>query len=365
MISIFFALFAAILCDQYLPDPFLLNSGSRIKSASEWSSRRAEIVQDFYKAELGEKPGKPTTVSATYSGGSLSITCAEGGKSISFSVTIKLPSGTGPFPAIIGYGSLSIPAPSNVATITFNNDDIAAQQSSSSRGSGKFYTLYGSSHSAGALMAWAWGVSRIIDALEITDAANIDPKRIGVTGCSRNGKGAFVAGAFDDRVALTLPQESGAGGAACWRISDSEDSKGKNIQTAHQIIGENVWLSKNFDSYATNTGSLPVDHHELAGLVYPRGLFVIENDIDWLGPVSTTGCMEIGQIIYKALGSTDAFGFSLVGGHDHCSFPSSQQSDLTAFITKFLLNGTASTSNIAKSTASVTLTDYHKWSDTL
>jgi hypothetical protein len=365
MISIVFALFAIVFSDQYLPDPFLLNSGSRIKSESEWAARRAEIVQDFYKTELGDKPAKPSTVSATLSSNSLSITCSEGGKSISFSVTITYPSGNGPFPVIIGFGGMSIPAPSGVATINFNNDDIAAQQDSGSRGNGKFYTLYGSSHSAGALMAWAWGVSRIIDALEIVENSKIDVERIGVTGCSRNGKGAFVAGAFDERVALTIPQESGSGGSACWRISDSEDQKGKNIQTAHEIIGENCWFSKNFDTYATNTGSQPVDHHELAGLVYPRGLFVVENDIDWLGPVSTTGCMEIGQIIYKALGSSDGFGFSLVGGHDHCSFPSSQQSDLTAFITKFLLNGSSNTTNIQHGASGVTLKDYYKWADTL
>src|SRR4051812_15786894 len=87
------------------------------------------------------------------------------------------------------------------------------------RGQGKFYTLYGSGHSAGALTAWAWGVSRIIDALELTPAAGINPQKIGVTGCSRNGKGAIVAGALDERIALTIPQESGSGGSACWRLS--------------------------------------------------------------------------------------------------------------------------------------------------
>ena len=102
--------------------------------------------------------------------------------------------------------------------INFNNDDMAAQQSTGSRGQGKFYTLYGSSHSASAMTAWAWGVGRIIDALEITPSAKIDTKRIGVTGCSRNGKGAMLAGAFNPRIVLTLPQESGAGGSACWRV---------------------------------------------------------------------------------------------------------------------------------------------------
>jgi hypothetical protein len=122
-----------------------------------------------------------------------------------------------------------------------------------------------------------------VDALEQVNATSgIDTTRLGVTGCSRNGKGAFIVGALVKRIALTLPQESGSGGAACWRISDSQHSAGKNIQTAGEIVGENVWFSKNFDQYSKATSTVPEDHHMLAALIAPRGLFVIENDIDWL-----------------------------------------------------------------------------------
>jgi hypothetical protein len=54
----------------------------------------------------------------------------------------------------------------------------------------------------------AWGVSRVIDALETTPAANIKADRLGVTGCSRLGKGALMIGAMDSRIALTIPQET-------------------------------------------------------------------------------------------------------------------------------------------------------------
>src|SRR5699024_9940188 len=103
----------------------------------------------------------------------------------------------------------------------FPNNELAQQRGPQSRGKGKFYKMFGdsSAHSAGALMAWAWGVSRLIDALESTPGTKINYHRLGVTGCSRNGKGALVAGAFDERIILTIPQESGAGGVASWRIS--------------------------------------------------------------------------------------------------------------------------------------------------
>lgn len=116
------------------------------------------------------------------------------------------------------------------------------------------------------MAAWAWGVSRIVDALELVQATSgIDVKRLGVTGCSRNGKGAFIAGAFEPRIALTIPQgersdvdsnslltnaaESGSGGSACWRLSDAMRTQGKDVQTASEIVGENVWFSTNFNQY--------------------------------------------------------------------------------------------------------------------
>jgi hypothetical protein len=339
------------------------NSGTRVTTKAEWPCRQQEISTQFQQYELGTMPPKPSSVTVTASGNSITINVSDGGKSISFSVSVTYPSsGTAPFPAIIAYGGGSIPTPAGVATINFNNDDIAAEQSASSRGQGKFYTLYGSGHSAGAMMAWAWGVSRIIDALELTASTNrIDTTRVGVTGCSRNGKGAFVAGAFESRIALTIPQESGSGGAACWRVSDIEHNAGKNIQTASEIVGENVWFSTAFNSYANQISNLPVDHHELAALVSPRGLFVIENDIDWLGPVSTTACMKVGRIIYNSIGVPDAMGFSLVGGHSHCAFPSSQSSQLNAFISKYLQNGSASTANIEQSSSNVNAASYFTW----
>ncbi|KAM7184715.1 4-O-methyl-glucuronoyl methylesterase [Rhypophila sp. PSN 637] len=333
-----------------LNDPFTFADGSKVTSAALWDCRQAEISTLFQRYELGTLPPKPS-VSASFSGSTLSITASTGGKSISFSVTINnRPSGPGPHPAIIAYGMASIPVPAGVATILFNNDDIAAQQSASaSRGRGKFFDLYGSSHSAGALTAWAWGVGRIIDALELTQAqTNIDPTRIGVTGCSRNGKGAFVAGALEPRIALTLPQESGAGGSGCWRIARWQKQNGNNVQDAPQIVTENVWFSTSFNNYVNNVNGLPFDHHLLAGLVAPRPLYVMENsDMEWLGRQSTYGCMGGGRKVYQALGALDKFGYSQVGGNSHCSFPSAKQgSELSAFIGKFLLknNNAGSTS---------------------
>ncbi|RDL29972.1 Uncharacterized protein BP5553_10599 [Venustampulla echinocandica] len=346
--------------DGKLPDPFTTAAGSKVTTKADWACRKKEISDMFQKYELGTLPGKPESVTGSVSTSSISVSVKNAGKSISFSASVKMPSGaSGAVPAIITIGGSSIPIPAGVATINFNNDQMAAQQNKGSHGTGMFFDLYGKDHNAGALIAWAWGVSRILDIIEADTTNKIDIKRIGVTGCSRNGKGAFIVGAFDDRIALTIPQESGSGGAACWRISDSEHNAGKNIQTAGEIIGENAWFSPLFDQWATKTSSLPHDHHMLAAMTVPRGLLVIENNIDWLGPVSTTGCMRAGLEIYKAFGS-DAMGFSETPGHNHCQFPSSQQPELTAFINKFLKGGNDATS-VDKSDQNVKASNYISW----
>ncbi|GLB41175.1 putative carbohydrate esterase family 15 [Lyophyllum shimeji] len=337
-----------LTANSKLPDPFKFISGARTATKVDWACRREEISQLFQRYELGAMPPKPQSVTASYSGSQISITVSDNGKSISFTVGVSLPAGSGPFPAIIAYGGMSIPTPSGVAILTFNNDDIAAQQSGSSRGQGKFYTLYGSGHSAGAMMAWAWGVSRIIDALEKTSGLPINLQRIGVTGCSRNGKGALVAGAFETRIALTIPQESGSGGAGCWRISDAMLKAGVNTQTASEIVGENVWFSTSFNQYVNQVPVLPFDHHMLSALVAPRALLIIDNTgIDWLGPESVWGCQKTANKIWQALGVPDSMGVSQVGNHNHCAFPSSEQGDLDAFVNKFL-KGQSTNTNIIK-----------------
>jgi hypothetical protein len=188
------------------------------------------------------------------------------------------------------------------------------------------------------MIAWAWGVSRLVDALETTPAAGIDPTRLGVTGCSRNGKGALIAGAFDERIALTIPQESGSGGTASWRISDAQLASGTKVQTLSEITGENVWFTESFARFGQAATKLPFDHHEIEGLVAPRALLVIENTSQvWLGNVSTYAGSVAARRIWQALGVPDRMGVSQVGDHAHCDWNGSQQPEVAAFVQRFLL----------------------------
>lgn len=334
--------------DTFLPNPFKFVDGLPVNTKAAWSCRRDEISKLFQEIELGTLPAKPEIVKGTLVGETLVVDVTHAGNSISFNASITLPvNGTAPFPAMIGVGGISIPIPGNVATIVFDNDQIAQQNDATSRGLGDFYNLYGSNATASSMTAWAWAISRIIDVLETKPESKIDLSRLGVTGCSRNGKGALVAGAFEERILLTIPQESGSGGEGCWRISDAMLASGIDTQTASEIVMENVWFSLNFANYANNVTLLPFDHHMLAGLVAPRGLFVIDNTgIDWLGPESNFGCMKTANKVWQALGVPDLMGFSGVGNHDHCAFPDVQQDALSAFFDKVFFGKNTNTSII-------------------
>lgn len=331
-----------------LPDPFLSPTGLRITKKDEWPCRRAEIMAQAQKYELGPNPGAPSSVTGSFDGNNgISVTVTDGANSISFTAKVTYPTtGAAPYPAMIGIGSISIGEAQlndmGVATIVFPNDVIAQQSDGSSRGRGAFFDLYPSSTNTGAMMAWSWGVGRLIDALEQLPDAKIDPNRLGVTGCSRNGKGALIVGAFEDRIVLTIPQESGSGGSASWRISDAtNDPPDNTVQTLSQITTENVWFTPSFSQFGSSATLLPFDHHMIEGLVAPRALLVIENTSQvWLGKVSTYNDSMAAHMIWEALGIPDQMGFSQKGAHAHCEWNGSQQAEVTAYVQRFLIGET-------------------------
>ena len=96
--------------------------------------------------------------------------------------------------------------------------------------------------------------------------------RVGVTGCSYAGKMALYSGAFDERIALTIAQESGGGGAPAWRVSHNIEPNGsvKKIDNT-----DYRWFRDSMMQFSgDNVYKLPHDHHELMAMVAPRALLV-------------------------------------------------------------------------------------------
>ena len=330
--------FANSVANSKLPDPFKFLNGMRLSSKADWACLRADLSAMLQACIYGPKMPPPDKLTATFSGGKMTVNMTVGSQTGMFSVTI---SGGGtaaaPKPCLITCGGSSLSAISGVATIQMANNSMSQESKTVGTG-GLVNTLYGSASSkSGSLIGWAWGLSRIIDGLELCPEAGIDLKAIAVTGCSRNGKGALAMGAFDERVALTLMQEGGSGGSAAWRISQAEKKAGQNIQESGEIVGEANWQGSDFKQYANGMNDkLSADQHFAVALCAPRGVLLIENDIDWLGPVASYGGGIAGRAVYEALGIKERCGVSVAANHGHCSFPSSQQAFLDSFVNRFL-----------------------------
>ncbi|MCD0444153.1 cellulose-binding domain-containing protein [Glycomyces sp. A-F 0318] len=320
-----------------LPDPFTKIDGSRVTTREQWECRRSEIKELAERTIYGDKPEAPDSVTGTVTSSRITVNVSEGGRSASFSATVQLPGGSGPFPAVIVYGGFGADTntilSSGAAVVNFDPGSVGAEGTSRNNKQGAFYTLYGASSSTGILMAQAWGVSRIIDVIEQSGGSVLNTST-GVTGCSRYGKGAFVAGAFDQRIDLTMPIESGTGGAPAMR-SIAQEGGSQPLSSAY---GEQPWLGDAFNAYTSNPNGLPVDTHEMVGMVAPRGLFIMENPhVEWLGARSGAVAALGGAEVYKALGAEDNISYhSNVSDGTHCATRSEWRTPLQQSISTFL-----------------------------
>ena len=143
--------------------------------------------------------------------------------------------------------------------------------------------------------------------------------RIAVSGCSYAGKMALFAGAFDERVALTIPLESGGGGAPVWRASQEIEG---NREVESLTNTDYRWFSdarmRQFSH--NNVYKLPHDHHELGAMVAPRALLWTGNtNYRWLSNRPNYVSSRAVQKVYETLGIGDRFGFVIDGGHGHCA----------------------------------------------
>ncbi len=162
----------------------------------------------------------------------------------------------------------------------------------------------------GALRAWGWGASRMLDYLE-TDTL-VDAKKVGIEGVSRYGKAALVTLAFDQRFAIGLIGSSGKGGATLHR---------RNFGEAVESLtgsGESHWMAGNYLKYGTSESSfgsktgcdLPVDSHELIALCAPRPTFISygipeKGDANWLDHKGSYMAAVAAGSVFKLLGAKD------------------------------------------------------------
>ena len=332
-----------------LPNPL-----EGVNAFGDWSRKRSEIAALIQHYGIGEKPVvNKECIKARMSGDTLIVDVTVNGETLTLSSEIKYPkTGKAPYPLMIGSSMIALPrqlfADRPIATMTFHEkqvNDYGQWGKHHERGEHNFDRLYPYLKDNGAYSEWAWGFSRLLDGLEQLgpEITKIDMKHIGVTGCSYAGKMALYCGAFDERVALTIAQEPGGGGAAAWRISHLQNYVENIDRTDYHWFLESQLQNFRGDSVY----QLPYDQHELCALVCPRALLLLGNpDYKWLADDAMLVSAQAARKVWAQFGIADRMGWSIVGGHGHCQLPECQWPEVLAFIDKFLLGREADTNDV-------------------
>jgi hypothetical protein len=343
-----------------MPDALRFKDGTKLATADQWPRRRAEIVEDFEREIYGRIPKDVPNVmwevkSSTpgKSGGIDIITrqlighvdnAACPALSVDIEASITVPASASAerqVPVVLAYTFNFGPRPATRPG-TSGPASRAASRPGPPRASGPSWQEQAIAHGWGygtispasiqpdnnqlrtgiigltnkgqsrkpddwgALRAWAWGASKVIDFVEAHPEIGADPKRIGIEGLSRYGKAALVAQAFDERVAVGLIGSSGEGGAKLHR-----HIFGEAVETLASSY-EYHWMAGNFIKYGASDpemtpGDMPVDSHELIALCAPRPCFISygipeKGDAHWVDARGSFMAGVLASDVYELLG---------------------------------------------------------------
>jgi|GEM_PF-176461 len=196
------------------------------------------------------------------------------------------------------------------AFATFHESDIDPDKHDFTDGVHRYYDACPGPAATrwGTLAAWAWGLHRAVDYL-VADG-DIDRRAICVTGHSRRGKTALLAAAFDERISLVVPHQSGTGGAALFRDNDQETVERINRVFPH-------WFNDLFCRFGRREAKLPLDQHLLMALVAPRPLLDTAGLQDkWANYESARRAMGEADKVYAFLGVAGIKGTGIIEGDE-------------------------------------------------
>lgn len=325
-----------------LPDPLKTFDGKKITTKEEYLSlRRPELLQFYQEKLYGFRPPLPDhlEVEVTLQNDSalngaavrrnLLVTCRQDdGRSRSFPVLLYTPKGQeGPFPVIVNpnfYGNHTvspeedIPISDHWLPYQWRKQFVTMEMRAQYRGSRELsdrafvqgagealkrgyavatfcyeymmpdngyhfeHSIYQLFHDEydymsekrdyGSIGAWSWGISRVIDALE--NFPEILTEKSIVLGHSRLGKTALWTGVLDERIALTISNNSGCCGAKLFHRDFGETLK-------FMAYFRPFWYSLGIQEYADDEFNLPVDQHELIGMIAPRAVYIASASDDF------------------------------------------------------------------------------------
>ena len=307
-----------------LPDPFLKEDGSRVVTLEDWNLRRQEIKDMIVNIQYGSMPNSPEKVTIT----NLESKTLDGGETqdelyfdfvpkrdqpkikFGMNVTVLSPSleavGKSVFYDLLQNGYMMICYENNqLEPMEMGNPIVGPTQQA-------YEELEPGKYSWGSISVWAWGALQLLEyALTLTA---INKKQIMISGHSRNGKTALLAGALDDRIAIVNPAGSGCAGAGSY-LALGDDCEDLAALTSRKRWW--TWTHPDFEKWAGREKDLPFDQHFLMGLVAPRPLLRTEGHNDlWANPKGTYASFLATQPIYDFLGTPKRNGIHIrEGGH--------------------------------------------------
>jgi hypothetical protein len=320
-----------------LPDPLRLQSGEPVRDAQTWfSKRRPEILKLFQTEIFGRVPANaprvrwevvttdPNAMKGTATRKQVVGHMGDRADGPAINLTMLIPANaTGPAPVILSitFGVPPIKKPANFgpgkilenpittnilqrgwiyATIAYG-DIQPDRKNTFDEGVIGLTLAPGQEKPAadewGAVSAWAWGISRVVDYFQ-TDKA-VDAKCIGIQGHSRLGRTVLWAGAQDERIAAVFASCSGEAGAALARRDWGE--------TVDDMAQNFPWqLAGNYQKWVGRWNDMPVDSHMLIALMAPRALFCNGGTGDqWADPKGEFLGMVGAGPVYRLVGAKD------------------------------------------------------------
>ncbi len=311
---------------EELPNPFLMQDGTLVSTPQQWVARREEMKKLILYYEYGSMPPAPKNVTAQEESEQkfdatgtvekrLTILCGPGNQ-VRFRARLLVPSGRGPFPVLLknvhAIGHIPITETllrHGYLVAEYAREDLAPDRRDVLGSAQAAYPEY----DWGTIAVWAWGTMRFIDYLVTLEV--VDAEQIAVTGHSRGGKVAMLAGALDERIALTAPNGSGAGGGASYRVQ-GHGSETLTLLTEKERFA--YWFHPRLRSFSGHENRLPFDQHFLKALVAPRALLTTDAKEDrWANPSGTQQTFLAAQPVFDFLGAKEKNGIALRDGqHD-------------------------------------------------
>lgn len=324
-----------------LPNPFQFKNGSMVKNKLDWKKRREELAEaiqyDVYGCTL--KPESLTYEVNTSDTANLTIQMKQNSREAGFSASVYVPTYgedteiQAPYPVLIVIGSVTESQRNELLKHGYAvvNMPTAPVYSDDKSRSGAYTTLFPYMAGeyeldSGALMAWGWGVSRIIDALEQGAFPDIHPQQTVVTGVSRNGKAALLAGAFDTRIAVTVPVDSGQAGASSFRYhvegriyhyvgNPFPDGMGRSEKINNMTGAFPHWFSSQIARFAYREEELPFDTHSILSLAAPRPLLLFGGEeFDWLSQPAAVLSYTAAKEVYEFLDAGESIALHIRKG---------------------------------------------------